>query len=321
MRQTITLSLIALFACASAQASEGQDASFRILRADEIAHHQAEMGRLKGEQREQYRNRVYRELRERAAAHGYTMPETPPWTATAKTAGDAPGFRPTTEQGATAAATDETQASPAAAPADTAPASATTTDSAAPKAAAAEPVSAAATAEAPAAASQTTAETTQAAAGPAPARSASESKTAQTTGADTETGPSMPERIARHKAEIEAAADQQQAQQAAAPAPQQLSPATRRYREQMHKRFEAFMAQREARQREIQQHRQAQRQTAPAAPTAPRPAYPQAAYPQQGYPRPSYPQPAYPRPAYPQPAYPQPPAPPYPGYPAPAYWY
>ncbi len=59
------------------------DDHFRIMDEAEMARHHQQLATLQGQAREDYRNRVWQALRERAHAHGYDMPETPPWAASA----------------------------------------------------------------------------------------------------------------------------------------------------------------------------------------------------------------------------------------------
>ena len=260
---TTSLTLLTPFSMAANAPTQG----FRIMDQAEISRHLAEMKNLQGTEREQYRNNVYAELRERARQHGYDMPVSPPW---AQTAGNGP-FRPTE----TADKPDES----------------------------------------------------------APA-------TAVNSQPEPETVPqqvNMPKLVAEHKQIIEEAAQAETAsrsEEAAAPpeptTPQEdatakntapldtkATPSTPSYREQMRKRFDKFMARREARQNQPAEQR--------TAPQQPRPPYPQAMQPQPPmapqmpmYGQPAYPmqpQPVYPQPAYPQPGYPMQPQPAYPGYP------
>ena len=71
---TATLALQVTCACAT---ENPQD--FRIMEPAEITRHLNAMQKLDGEEREQYRDRIYAELRERARSGGYGMPATPPW--------------------------------------------------------------------------------------------------------------------------------------------------------------------------------------------------------------------------------------------------
>ncbi len=296
MRKTILFSLTTLLAGAGGLATAA-DSGFRILNAEEIAHHQAELARLQGEAREQYRNRTYRELRQRAAANGYDMPATPPWQQAAEAGHGA--FRPAS---ATPPASGAQADSAAATTTPAQPAQQAGASQPAPTPAAGPEATGQTQASAPRAAEQATPATQPKAAGQPKESAAAQADTASPAA----TKDDMPARIARHKAAIQAEAARRQQ----APAAQNLSPATRRYREQMHKRFEAFMARREARQQA--QARQAAPRPLPQRPPAPPRAYappaPQAAQPVWPQPQPAWPQPAWP----PQPAYP-----PYP----PAYWY
>lgn len=71
---TATLALQVTCACATENPQ-----GFRIMEPAEITRHLNAMQKLDGEEREQYRDRIYAELRERARAGGYGMPATPPW--------------------------------------------------------------------------------------------------------------------------------------------------------------------------------------------------------------------------------------------------
>lgn len=52
---------------------------FQIMTEREIAEHKAVMASLSGTARENYRNEQYRKLKERAQAQGYLLPDEPPW--------------------------------------------------------------------------------------------------------------------------------------------------------------------------------------------------------------------------------------------------
>ncbi len=263
----LTISLVLLSPLS--MASEDADQGFRIMDQAEIDQHIAAMRNLQGDPRDEYRNRVYAELRERARQHGYAMPETPPWASHA-TAGST--FRPggTAQSAAPVPQKDESAAAVAAvAPAPAAPKPATQETQAS---------------------QQTASEATPAA-------------------ADT---PDMDKLVAQQKQVIEEAvqARAEETTQATTPA----TPAVNSYREQMRKRFDDFMARREARQQQARQQQAGQ----PTAPSYPQAMQPQAPMPPRmpAYAAPAYPKPAYPQPAYPQPApvYPAPPRPAYPGY-------
>ncbi len=86
------------------------DEGFRIMDEAEMARHKAQLASLQGQAREDYRNQVWQALRQRARAHGYQMPETPPWSTNPRPAQAAPAAPPQTIQ---VAAT-----SPESAPAD-----------------------------------------------------------------------------------------------------------------------------------------------------------------------------------------------------------
>jgi hypothetical protein len=131
--------------------------------------------------------------------------------------------------------------------------------------------------------------------------------------------PDMPKLIAQQKQVIEEAT--QAETQAVPAAPPPAGEAANAYREQMRRRFDDFMARREARQRQIEEEQRArwqhslppyaqQQMQQPQAPAAPPSARAQQAYPQPVQPQ----QPAYPQPM--QPPYPMPQQQPaYPGYP------
>lgn len=255
---TTSLTLLTPFSMAANAPTQG----FRIMDQAEISRHLTEMENLQGTEREQYRNNVYAELRERARQHGYDMPAAPPW---GQSAGNGP-FRPT-----------QTPDKPG------------------------------------------------------------ESAPATAVGSQPESAPqqvNMPKLVAEHKQIIEEAAQAETAsrsEESAAPqepaAPQvgttaqntappatEATPSTPSYREQMRKRFDNFMARREARHNQPAEQRTAPQQHRPPYPQAMQPQPPMA--PQMPlYGQPAYPQPAYPQSAYPQPAYPMQPQPAYPGYP------
>jgi len=67
--------LLALLGSAAAA-----DDGFRLMDEAEMARHKAQLASLQGQAREDYRNQVWQALRQRARAHGYRMPETPPWS-------------------------------------------------------------------------------------------------------------------------------------------------------------------------------------------------------------------------------------------------
>jgi len=73
---SLTVTLI-LFTSSSLAA--GPEQPFHILAPEEIARHQQALEQLQGEEFERYRNEVYGDLVQRAQAHGYRMPATPPW--------------------------------------------------------------------------------------------------------------------------------------------------------------------------------------------------------------------------------------------------
>ena len=52
---------------------------FRIMTDAEIAEHKRIMQGLNGTAREDYRNAQYEQLKQRAQAQGYLLPDTPPW--------------------------------------------------------------------------------------------------------------------------------------------------------------------------------------------------------------------------------------------------
>lgn len=96
MRFTGSLTAFLIILTNASPASEDAQ-PFRILAPEEIAQHQQALQQLRGEQRERYRDGVYRELVQRAQAHGYRMPSTPPWQQQAQQ----PGFRPDAQAAAT----------------------------------------------------------------------------------------------------------------------------------------------------------------------------------------------------------------------------
>lgn len=269
---TTSLTLLTPFSMAANAPTQG----FRIMDQAEISRHLTEMEKLKGTEREQYRNNVYAQLRERARQHGYDMPASPPW---AKTAGNGP-FRPTE----TADKPDES-----------APATAVNSQP--------EPETAPQQVNMP----KLVAEHKQIIEEAAQAEATS--RTEESTQAETAS------RTEESAAPQEPAAPQVGATaQNTAPPATEATPRTNSYREQMRKRFDKFMARREARQNQPAEQRKAPQQS--------RPPYPQAMQPQSPmtpqmplYGQPGYPQRAYPQPAYPQPGYPIQPQPPYPGYP------
>jgi hypothetical protein len=62
-----------------ANAGESTDTPFKIMNAGEVATHTAAMKALEGAAREDYRNALYAQLKERAARNGYRLPDAPPW--------------------------------------------------------------------------------------------------------------------------------------------------------------------------------------------------------------------------------------------------
>lgn len=239
-----------------------QAAKFHILEPAEITRHVQTLAQLQGEEREQYRDRVYGGLVERAREHGYEMPAVPPWQ---EQAGMEPtNFRPepTAEKDTGILPVTNTPAGPAS-----------------PNASSAQH-------------------------GNAPP------------------GPDMETLVARQKRVIEEAVQQQlqDKQRAAQPASEETSSdaassAADHYRQKMRKRFDEFMARREARQRQAAGLNDApdlNRGTPSPAPAPGGPAQAPARVQPQPFPMPRAPWGMPAVPMYPQPAYPQPPQPYYP---------
>lgn len=134
--------------------------------------------------------------------------------------------------------------------------------------------------------------------------------------------PDMQKLVAQQKQVIEEAVQKQTQERAEAQAATaktapaatksgSASPEVDSYRKQMRKRFDDFLARREARQQQTTPPPATAQPQRPASPPAP-------VYPQQAVRPPMYPQPAFPRPpVFPQPAYPMQPG--QPVYPQPAY--
>lgn len=238
-----------------------QAPTFRILEPAEITRHLQTLAQLQGHEREQYRNRVYGNLVERARAQGYEMPAVPPWQ---KQASVEPNFRPQSQRDQRA------QVAPI----------------------------------------------TPAAGGPTaldnpPALPENQPQ-----------GPDMQTLVARQKRVIEEAVQQklnenQEAAQSASGTESSSAPtaAANLYREKMRKRFDDFMARREARQRQAGGENEALEQKPGTPPPATGPdssAPPPLMMPPQPYAMPPAPWGMPPRPMYPQPAYPQAPQPYYP---------
>jgi hypothetical protein len=78
--------------------------TYRIMSEQEAAYHSAVMKSLQGSAREEYRNRRYKELLERARRQGFLMPTQPPWAA--GTAGATAQAKPLTKMPIAAAPAD-----------------------------------------------------------------------------------------------------------------------------------------------------------------------------------------------------------------------
>jgi len=98
----ITGSLTAILITATSVTLASGEQPFRILAPQEVTQHRDVLRQLQGEQREKYRDEVYRDLVQRAQAHGYRMPPTPPWQQSPQRPNFRPGAPAPTASGAAA---------------------------------------------------------------------------------------------------------------------------------------------------------------------------------------------------------------------------